>query len=191
MKVDGAFIAPSDFSERFTSAWKDAQTRFLKVERKQSYNQGGDSSYEAFVRGDYETAQKLLKDELLQQREMYSDAQTRGLELVRIRQFEEPLSDYLRYYEIPSYFVSEELGETIWFARPDPAKDELPDCIIFDSEVLFVNTYDSLDRLAGAVEIRDKEQINVASIEAAKLLASAERLSSFVSSHGLHGPVGA
>jgi len=185
MQVSGNFLAPSDFTERFTASWDKAQKRFLKIERKQAYNQAGDESYDAFVRGSHEEARRLLRAELLHQRDMYAAARARGLALVRLRQFEEPLSEYLRDYEMPSYFVSEELGEEIWFARPNHAADELPDCIIFDSDVMFVNTYDGLDRLAGAVEIRDKEQIALAAAEAEQLLSHAERLSDFVASHPL------
>jgi len=157
----------------------------LKVERRQSYNQAGDESFEAFRRGDLRTASRLLREELETQREMYSSAAARGVDLVRLRLVEEPLSDYLRYYEIPSYFVSQELGERIFFASPDPMQDELPDCIVFDASVMFVNTYDGLDRLAGAIEVTSAQEIARHTELAEHLLADAQSLSEFAKAHNL------
>jgi hypothetical protein len=185
MQPDGAHISPSDFTAHFLDAWSGARERFLKIERRQDYSQVDDESYQAFLRGDYADAISLLRQELLQQRAMYGEARASGVALVRLRQFEEPLSDYLLHYEIPSYFVSEELGEEVYFAHPDPNADELPDCIVFDSTVMFVNTYDGLGRLGGAIEVSDQEQIQSAVLLAERLLSTAEPLSSFVETHGL------
>lgn len=185
MQPNGAHIAPPDFTAHFLDAWSAAQERFLKIERRQTYSQVDDESYQAFLRGDYADALSLLRRELMQQRAMYDEARANGVALVRLRQFEEPLSDYLRHYEIPSYSISEELGETVYFARPDPSADELPDCIVFDSTVMFVNTYDGLGRLGGAIEVLDQEQIQRTVSLAEKLLTTAEPLGSFVATRGL------
>jgi hypothetical protein len=182
---NGAHLAPTDFTAHFRAAWSAARERFFKIERRQSYNQAGDDSYTAFLRGDHDTALRLLRNELLTQREMYDEARAHGIELVRLRQVEEPLSDYLRYYEIPSYFISEELGEKVYFAHPDPSADELPDCIIFDSAVMFVNTYDGLGRLGGAIEVIDETQILSAVSLGENLLSAAEPLARYAAAHGL------
>lgn len=182
---EGAHLAPPDFTSQFLEAWSAARERFFKIERKQSYNQAGDESYKAFLRGDHEAALRLLRDELLTQREMYDEALANGVELIRLRQVEEPLSDYLRHFEIPSYFISEELGEKIYFAHPDPNVDELPDCIIFDSTVMFVNTYDGLDRLGGAIVVTDQEQIRKAIALGETLMSTAQPLAEYVAVHNL------
>jgi hypothetical protein len=181
---NGAHLSPADFGPRFREAWDRAQTRFLKVERRQSYNQAGDESYEAFLRGDHESASRLLREILLKQTEMYAQARDRGVELIRVRIVEEPLSAYLRLYEIPSYFVSAELGERIVFAPP-PAADDLPDLIIFDSSVMFVNTYDGLSRLAGAIEITDSAEIERHATRAEALLSESQPLVDFARDRGL------
>lgn len=185
MQPDGAHLAPPDFSTQFLDAWSAARERFFKIERKQSYNQADDDSYKAFLRGDHETAMRLLRGELLKQREMYDEAIANGVELVRLRQVEEPLSDYLRHFEIPSYSTSEELGEKIYFVPPNPNEDELPDCIVFDSTVMFVNTYDGLDRLGGAIVVTDPEQIRHATTLGEKLLSRAEPLASYIAAHSV------
>jgi hypothetical protein len=182
---DETYLSPPDFSKRFRSEWDAARERFLKVERRQDYNQAGDESFEAFRSGDHAAAARLLREILLGQREMYARARARGVELVRLRLVEEPLSDYLRYYEIPSYSVSEELGERIVFAHPDPTEDELPDCIVFDSTVMFVNAYDGLGRLVGAIEVRSKDEIARHVALAERLLSSAEPRADYVRSHPL------
>jgi hypothetical protein len=182
---DEAYLAPPDFSKRFRIEWGAARARFLKIERRQEYNQAGDESFDAFRRGEHDTASRLLRESLLEQREMYAGAQTRGVALVRLRLIEEPLSDYLRYYEIPSYSVSEELGERIVFASPDPTEDELPDCIVFDSTVMFVNAYDGLGRLVGAIEVKSEDEIARHVALAERLLTDGEPRADYVRSHGL------
>jgi hypothetical protein len=182
---EGAYLAPPDFTKRFRAAWDAAQSRFLKVERRQSYNQAGDDSYEAFRRGDFETAAKLLEQGLLGQSVMYAAAQERGVELVRLRLVEQPLSDYLRHYEIPSYTVSEKLGERIVLSTVDRRSDDLPDCIVFDEEVMFVNAYDGLNRLVGAIEVRDGEQIAKHIALAERFLAAGTSLQAFVHANAI------
>ncbi len=182
---NGSYLAPADFSVRFREEWDAAQVRFLKVERRQWYSQSGDESFDAFVDGQYERAERLLREIVLGQEEMYASAQARGVDLVRLRLVEEPLSDYLRFYEIPSYSVSEDLGERILLASVDSSQDELPDCIIFDSAVMFVNAYDGVGRLIGAVEVRAKDQIEHHANLAEGLLAGGQPLAEFVRAHAL------
>ena len=182
---DASYLAPSAFSPRFRASWDAAVSRFLKIERRQSYNQEGDESYEAFRRGDHEKAQHLLRGIIEKQREMYSAACNRGVDLVRLRLVQEPLSDYLRLYEIPSYFVSQELGERIFIRSVDVSDDTLPDCIIFDANVMFVNAYDGLARLVGAIEVSSADEIDSHSRLAERLIAEAQPLGQFVQARGL------
>lgn len=182
---EGDYLAPADFRKRFRSAWDAAQSRFFKIERRQAYNQAGDESFDVYVRGDHEKAKRLLRESVLMQSEMYERARRRGVELVRLRLIEDPLTDYLRYYEIPSYFVSQELGEQICFAEVDPKRDRLPDCIIFDSSVMFVNAYDGLNRPVGAIEVSEGEEIERHLSLAEEMLSSGEGLSDFVQTRSI------
>jgi hypothetical protein len=182
---NAAYLAPSDFKEHFKQAWNDAQSRFFKIERRQSYNQAGDESFEAYISGDYETARHLVRKGVLAQDEMYAQARARGIDLVRLRLIQQPLSDYLRYYEIPSYFASEELGERIGFVEVAKDNDALPDCIIFDAHLMFINAYDGLDRLVGAIEIMDHNEIDRYLGLAESLLVESQPLGDFVRAHNL------
>lgn len=139
-------------------SWDGARRRFWKVERRQVYDQRGDESYDAWARGDAEGARRLLAETLWAQAAMYREATERGLDLLRLRLVDEPLSENLRTYEIPNYSVSEQLGEPIVIALLPP-DDTLPDCIAFGEDVLFVNVYDGRGRPAGAIEIRDPEAV--------------------------------
>jgi hypothetical protein len=180
-----AYLAPADFRAHFKRAWDDARSRYFKIERRQSYNQAGDESFEAFVDGDYERARRLVHSSVLTQGEMYAEARAKGIDLVRLRLVQLPLSDYLRYYEIPSYFASVELGERIGFADVSGDNDLLPDCIIFDARVMFINAYDGLDRLVGAIEITDHSEIGRYLALAEPLLAESQPLADFVRVHDL------
>ena len=187
--ADDTYLAPADFRSQFRASWDAAEVRYLKVERRQAYNQTGDPSYEAFVRGDYGKAAELLREALMQQESMYRAAQDKGLKLVRLRLTELPLSDYLRYYEFPSYLISQdELGEEIFVGTVQPEgrlDDLLPDCIIFDSTVMYVNTYDGCGRPVGVIRVVDPQTIRDHAEHAESMLEDAVPLKEFLAASGL------
>jgi hypothetical protein len=181
------FLAAEDFRGQFRASWDAAEVRYLKVERRQSYNQVGDASYERFARGDYGRASESLREALMGQEEMYRSARARGIRLVRLRLVELPLTDYLLRYEFPSYLVSQdELGEEILVATVGPEgrlDDLLPDCIIFDHTVMYVNTYDGCGRPAGAIRVDDAPTIDEHVGRAEALLEESLPLRRFMADH--------
>lgn len=185
--ADDKYLAPADFRSQFRTSWDAAEDRYLKVERRQAYNQVGDPSYEAFVRGEHRRAADLLRGILMQQEKMYSAARDKGVQLVRLRLVELPLSGYLQHYEFPSYLISQdELGEEISVATVESEgrlDDLLPDCIIFDNTVMYVNTYDGCGRPSGAIKVDDSQTINEHVERAEAFLKEALPLKQFMAAH--------
>src|SRR2546421_6552740 len=95
-----ALVDEEDFAQRFDSEWDRLEWRFLKCERRQEYREPDDPGFQAFERGDLEEAQRLNAERVRQQEPLYSAARSKGIEIVRVRLVEFPLSDYLRLYEI-------------------------------------------------------------------------------------------
>lgn len=128
----------------------------------------------------------MLQEALQTQEPMYSAALQRGVQLLRLRLVELPLSDYLRYYEFPSYRISENLGERIYIKEIESTDSNLPpDCIFFDDGVMYVNAYDGCGGLVGAVEVTDKGEIASCRDRADRLLAEAKTLDTYMLANSL------
>jgi hypothetical protein len=189
MRLDGPAGATQldkdAFRNRFLAEWKQSDRRFLKVERRQEYAEPDDPSYQAFARGDFPKAQELVAERLREQESFYKPARDKGLELVRLRIVEFPLTDYLRCYELPSYRVSEELGEDIRITPAEPiepllARLGVPDFLLFDDRCVLVNTYDQSSAPSGALLVTDSGVVQSYIDAAEDLRAASVPLQSFL-----------
>jgi hypothetical protein len=165
----GELLDEEAFDKRFDAAWATARSRFFKCEARQTYAEPDDPSFQAFARGDFAEARRLVVERVREQQPMYADALARGLTLTRVRVAELPLTPYLSEYEIPSYRASQELGERIFVATTDRLSEpELGDFLLFDSDTVFVHRHDADGKPDGAWL--------VAATDAAPYVALAERL---------------
>jgi hypothetical protein len=182
----GAQLSKDAFRERFLAEWKRSDHRFLKVERRQEYSEPDDPSYQAFERGDFAEAYDLVAKRLREQESFYKPARDKGLELIRLRIVEFPLTDYLKCYELPSYRVSSELGEDIRITAIESVKSlltalEVPDFLLFDSRCVLVNTYDPNGSPNGALLVTDGATIRHYVEAATELQNASVDLHSFLS----------
>jgi hypothetical protein len=100
-----------EFGVAFASAWSRLQSRFLKLESWQRYQESEDNqSQTAYDRGDIDSALELLRREAEMDRPLYEDVRNRGIEYARVRLVQEPLTPYLEY-ELLSYRIRADLGE--------------------------------------------------------------------------------
>lgn len=134
-----------EFQQRFAAAWARLESRFLKLETWQSYLEAeGNTSQEAFNRGDLERARELLRAEAEGESEVYAGIRGRGLEFTRVRLVQEPISDYLRY-ELMAYGIRSALGENIEVVRCDPElslpNENCFDCLLFDRHTALIHDY--------------------------------------------------
>jgi uncharacterized protein DUF6879 len=134
-----------EFSAEFSKAWLRIESRFLKLECWQAYQEADtNQSQEAYRRGEMDTARQLLAQEAEADRALYDDIKLRSLEFARVRLVTEPLSSYLEY-ELMSYNIRAGLGERIEVVVLDkdtqlPSTDYF-DFLLFDRHTALVHDY--------------------------------------------------
>jgi hypothetical protein len=134
-----------EFGAAFASAWSRIESRFLKLECWQAYEESdANESQTAYNRGDVAAARELLRREADADRALYEDVRRRGIEYARVRLVQEPLTPYLEY-ELLSYRIRADLGEHIEVARCEPGL-RLPDerhfdFLLFDRRAALIHDY--------------------------------------------------
>jgi hypothetical protein len=162
-------LSPEEFSGAFRSLWETLTSRFFKFEGRQTYAEPGDSSFEAFRRRELEEARRLVVERIAAQQPLYRSAASRGVQIVRVRRYELPLTPYLRDYELYGYIAGTEFGEEVLMVEASDAdalgqligETTLPDFVLFDDTVVLVQDYDVHGRFQGARRIDDPNSVRV------------------------------
>lgn len=146
----------------FRKLWPTLTQRYFMFEGRQAYAQPGDPSYEAFIRGDLAEAARQLASAIAAQEGLYSALFRKGVDFVRVRAVELPLSPYLRDYEFPAYRISSQYGERILILRlsetePSSQFFAASDFLLFDSSAALVHDYDPTGLLRGGWLCRNAE----------------------------------
>jgi hypothetical protein len=134
------------------------------VERLQEYDESDFEGYRAFKRGDYALGQRLVQD-FVKAQDVYEIASRHGVSMVRVRIYDEPLSDYLIHYEMYAYLADVECGEDIRFISSASISDILSDTgisdyVLFDTTRLVALLYDdATGRLNEARLVKDEHTI--------------------------------
>jgi hypothetical protein len=133
-----------EFGVAFASAWSRIESRFLKLECWQAYQElEANESQAAYDRGDVEAARELLQHEAEADRPLYEDIRRRNIEYARVRLVREPLTAYLEY-ELLSYRIRAEMGENIEVVcEPGQhlADEQSFDFLLFDRHTALVHDY--------------------------------------------------
>src|SRR5262249_33165599 len=115
--ADSARLDLDEFGAAFASAWARIESRFLKFECWQAYQElEASESQAAYESGDIEAARELLRQEAEADRPLYEDVNQRNIEYARVRLVQEPLTAYLEY-ELVSYRIRAEMGENVEVVR--------------------------------------------------------------------------
>ena len=130
----------------FMTFFRDLRSRWVKVEFLQEYDESGFAGYEAFKRGDYIEAARLVHDQVVNQDEIYSHAREQDVTMIRIRVCKTPLTSYLIHYEFAAYLADIEQGEDV---RLIDARDigriitdmGVSDFVLFDDRVVIALIY--------------------------------------------------
>jgi hypothetical protein len=146
---DSLRLTLDEFQSWFSDAWSKLDSRFLKLECWQSYQEiEGSESQEAYKRGDITTARGLLLQEAEADRLLYEDIKGRGIDYARIRLVQEPVTSYLKY-ELIAYEIRVVMGENIEVVRFDPAlrlpSEDHFDFLLFDQHTALIHDYGSGD----------------------------------------------
>jgi hypothetical protein len=127
---------------------------FSKLETRQVYQEPGDASLSAFLKGDRMTAHALLRQPLEGADAESITASRRDISWTRIRLVEFPLTPYLQW-ELLTYQVSVKYGERILLtdvtgeSRTSVLRRG-DDFLMFDKKTVLAHNYDREGHLQGA-----------------------------------------
>ncbi|MEN3360414.1 MAG: hypothetical protein V7637_4396 [Mycobacteriales bacterium] len=148
----------NDFRTRF---WAIAQDDFWKLERRQTFAEPGDESWEAFAAGDWNAALRLID----KQRDTF-DAEARrmteaGIKSFRVRVVEFPISSYLQW-ELRLLRLMNQISDNIRIIGPDVVRSDetrhvLPEVVTLGDDVTYEVRYDVSGTLSGAIRHVDRE----------------------------------
>jgi hypothetical protein len=162
--VDGARLSLdeylADYMERFEAS---GVADCWKLERRQTFVEEGSQSYDAFARGDWDEALRLIRERRDKLREYHEGVAARGVGIRRVRVVEQPISPYLMW-ELNSFRQRRELGELIRVVGPDHIADlernaPLPEVVGLDGTVAYEVIYNAEGETEGALRTTDESQI--------------------------------
>lgn len=168
----------ADFQERF------ARTReFWKLERGQSFAEPGDASWEAFNRGDWDEAMRLLEARRQDLKRYHQENAARGTVTRRIRIVSMPVTPYLQW-ELQLLRIRDETGGPIRILQDTAVADleddgTLPDIYTMDSDVMYQAIYDEHGVLDHAQRYTDAALVGHCRAFIAGLYARGEPVSAF------------
>lgn len=128
-------ISGGGFTE-FGDLFRRLRRRWVKVEFQQAYDETGSEAFAAHLDGRHDQAAELVKRDVKAQW-VYDHAREHGVEMTRIRVYEEPLTSYLALFEYHAYVADHEMGERLYaVARPRASdlieRSRASDFLVFD-----------------------------------------------------------
>jgi len=185
---ESRFLNGEEFQLAFERSWESLKSQFFKLESRQSYEEPGDPSFEAFLRGDHAVACNLVVQRMQEQAPLYEDVRTKGIRWVRVRIVQLPLSDYIAQYEFAAYRESSRLGEEIRFVDEESLSRRLRekgliDYLEFDDSVVLVHNYDDQGLQHGGWIIEAPDAIERIQAVSRDLLDCSVSMEAFESAH--------
>ena len=163
-----------------------------KLERRQHFLEPGFASWEAFSRGDWDEALRLIKGERDYLQEFAQDNAQREVDLFRVRVVEEPLTPYLQW-ELHLLRLRAECGEKIRITGPEAvdaleSAGPLPELLTLGNATTYRILYTDQGVLDGAVRFTDPGVTSRCRQFIQDLYSAGEDLSSYFTRKVLHLP---
>ncbi|MFE2380822.1 DUF6879 family protein [Streptomyces misionensis] len=154
-----------------------------KLERRQHFREPGDPSWEAFARGDWQEALRLIEAQRTGLLDLSRLAARHRCRLLRVRVVEPPLTPYL-HWELHLLRVRAECGELIRVIGPDhiAAYEDtgpVPELITLNDDTVYEIRYDTEGVLEGAVRYVDTATRNRVAARIENLYALGEDIGTF------------
>ncbi|TDB86401.1 hypothetical protein E1264_18020 [Actinomadura sp. KC216] len=154
-----------------------------KLERAQHFIEPGFPSWDAFARGEWSTALRLLEDEREWLEDFMAEAVRKRIRLFRLRVVQEPLTPYLQW-ELHLLRLRAECGEDIRVADAEAVaryerSGPLPELVTLGASTLYRVCYDESGALDGAVRFSAPELVADAAELTSELFRGAETMESF------------
>jgi hypothetical protein len=179
----------ADFRKTF---WAIDEHNFWKLERAQTFREPGDESWEAFERGDWPLALRLIEE----RRDAFRDDARRmseiGLTSYRVRVVAQPITEYLQW-ELHLLRLMGECSDRIRVVGPDAVKhlehaDVVPEVVTLGGAVTYEVLYDEGGVLEGGVRFADREVTTRCRQTIEGLYASGEDIDAFFVREVAHLP---
>jgi hypothetical protein len=144
--------APAFFSN-FQNAWDATRCQVLKLETRQSYQEPGNHSLEAYLKGDQAESERLLVDGLEVDNPLYTSLREHQVDFIRCRPLVFPLSAYMQW-EMKTYVYTAAQGVRIGCCNREQLSDFFDsiathDFMVFDARFGFVHDYDKSGLIRG------------------------------------------
>ncbi|WP_042432148.1 DUF6879 family protein [Streptacidiphilus anmyonensis] len=159
LRLDGAAYV-ADFEERF---WRIGPDGFWKLECLQSYDETGFPSWEAFRRGDWAEALRLVEQSRPEIERQSAALAAAGIRHHRARVVVEPVSPYVQW-ELHVLRAKDQRGEHVAVLTVDRAAalvgaGPLPDLVVLGDEAVYEVHYTAAGVPDGATRYREDEVI--------------------------------
>jgi hypothetical protein len=154
-----------------------------KIERQQEFAEPGEASWEAFARGDWSGALRLLNEMRPALVDFFGDVSRKGARIRRVRVVELPISPYL-IWELNVLRVRAECGEHIRVVEPESIEslereDTLPEILVLGTETVYQVLYGEDGAAEGAILSTERDIVSRWTAVAEGLYAKGEELSRF------------
>lgn len=166
--------------------WESLKQEFFKLETKQVYKEDEGESYDLYLRGDVESAIRVLEKSIATQKSLYEFARLNSISLVRLHIVELPLTDYMRY-EIESYRISKRYGEQIYLVCRKDVHDlektvRIRDYLLFDEEKVILQFHNQFGEFEYAEVSEITSEVKPYVLSKTALLNRAKPLNDFLAS---------
>jgi hypothetical protein len=134
-----------------------------KLERRQHFRQPGSASWEAFTRGQWAEALRLIEARRESLMEFGAETAEKGTDLYRLRIVAEPISPYLQW-ELHSLKLRAECGELIRILPAAAVRQleddgELPEVVTLGPSTAYRILYDADGVLTGGVKVTNPQAV--------------------------------
>jgi hypothetical protein len=146
----------NDFRKRF---WAIKQHDFWKLERKQTFKEPGDDSWEAFVDGDWGKAIRLIEGRRETLRAEGRRMADLGFGSYRVRVVAQPITAYLQW-ELHLLRLMSQCSDCVRvlnadMMRPFERAGEVPEVVTLGADITYEVLYDESGVLNGAIRFAD------------------------------------
>jgi hypothetical protein len=167
---------------RATESMTTAQDSW-KLERRQHFRQPGSASWEAFARGQWAEALRLIEARRESLMEFAAKTAEKGTDLYRLRVVAEPIIPYLQW-ELHSLKLRAECGELIRVLPAEAVRQleddgELPEVVTLGPSTAYHILYDADGVLTGGVKVTNPQAVGRVTDLVRRLYGEGEDLTTF------------
>jgi hypothetical protein len=150
----------ADFRARF---WRTDASGGWKLERRQTFREPGNPSWEAMTEGDWEQAMSLLREGREDVRKYQEKIRAHGFQFRRVRIVDTPYSQYLRW-ELNSLIIRHQCGDRIRTLPAEEVRDlerghPLPEIVVLGGNAVYQVSYDHTGLPVGAVRSMNQHAV--------------------------------